>query len=408
MLPFVIAGAVGLGALVLGGCGEEKDKESQEELDTGPIKLPFYQTPSNKLWFDSNADGKEIAQELVNFPEGASAEVLLRTAKKFIQERPYFQPPCNSEWEVEILPKARWESPQGQAKKRLMTRQINKDIDKIKEIPRAQRPPWMKQLLEDLILIQQELPYLKFELAKVAPKGAKKLKSGEVPYGFLATYNDETGEILYTVKDPHSIMVHELDHAVTARVRVEDWAIANKIKCPDGTIFQFPMTPYRQTHDQVRTSFEFYINLENEKDETLTFDTWHEYFPLIYALEHGREKCLNKKEKESRLADEVHAYLVMVRYLLFEMMTHPEVKLTQDQITAAGKGNSMAKNRIKLGLAKVLQDSSLNPEWAQDLVLNALEDTYAGKNGALKEYVLKYYTNQGQYGFVDVPGCVEE
>lgn len=398
MVPFVVAGVVGLAALV-SGCGSKEEKEPNADSDpiAEPIKLTLYQSGKN-LWYDGDADGKEIPQELTLFSSKDDEAALIRLAKKFIQERPYFQPPCNMPWQVEVLPNRKWESPQGKAQKRLMTRRLAEDLKTIKKIDVAERPVWMQKLWQDLNLMAQELPFLKF----------RKASRGEVPDGFLAVYDDGAGELIYGDNTPMSLMVHEFDHAITARRRVEPWAIANKVKCPDGSVIQFPMTPYRQTHDQVRTSFKFYVNLENRKDEMLTYDSWQYWQPMLYGIEHGRDKCLSPQEKAAPLADETHAYLVMVRYLLFQMMTDQDIKLTQSQIEAAGKGNPTAQRKIEQGLKKVFRGTSLNHQWAKPLVIAALQDTYGNQDGQLKNYVRNYYAGQSQPGFVDPPNCVAD
>jgi len=390
MFPVILAGVAAVATLFLTGCSKDKKqekvlKESFRDTDL-TANLSFFQVSPKVLWHDTNGDGKRISQETFNKSFGESA---LQAAKNYIQKNPSLKPACNH-WEPEIIPgsmEPHFEHPE----KERVAWQLNLDIDKLTGM--NPRPKYFDALLQDLKMIRQELPHVLFRYAE----------AGEVPAGFLGSYDDLSGEMLLVRGAPMSLIVHELDHRLTWDRRVEEWSVPYGVLCSDGQVRNVPKLPYLPEPAQAQTHFEISLDYYGQGQNQLSYRDTDYWAPMLHYLKTGRDLCLETPHKEASLASEVQGYLTMARYLLLQ------VGFSESQIQAIREGSpsegSRAKGDLKSGLQRELKGSSLNPDWAYDLLLH-----YFGKGGSnglknLTTFVDGYYSRMGAPGFADPPNC---
>ncbi|MBI2336957.1 MAG: hypothetical protein HYU97_09400 [Deltaproteobacteria bacterium] len=339
-------------------------------------KAEFYQINPTTYWADLDGDGKQGNFEKFTIKPGENRVV---KAQEFIKQNPstFWD---FIEWEPTFKPAPNFNHPE----KTTLSKQINLDIAALEKM--QDRPKIYDELLADLKLIQEELPYVKFRYPN----------EGEVPEGFIGIYDPINNEMIVTAGAPASLLIHETDHLLTEKRRNENWSVEWKLKCDNGHKHTIPKSPHAPSPNQVRTKFSFNLDFAQQEIKTFTYDSVVAWSYVLKTLEMGSEICLGEVNKQVALANEVRGYMTMARYLLFR------IGFTEQQLGAYQKGGfantTLSKAFIEVGLQHHLEGSNLNYRWANAMVVSYLD-------GKLDVFVKAYYTDMAAPGFVDQPGC---
>lgn len=397
MIP-VILGAIAVGVLV-SSCKSEEEKEgpelSPQRPSSDPVnQLPFIQTGVGSYWADLDVDGKQTTEETVFVREGQDRN---KQAQGFIDRNAWALSAC-FQWKPRFLPGTRQDYFEHPLKNR-MDQQLSSDITKLKEM--KGRLPIYDRLLQDLENITKELPFVQFRYPT-----AEEIKEFSNNQGYLGLYNNMTNEIVAPRNMPMSLLVHEMDHRVTAHHRIEPWGVSYQERCGDSGLRKVPKAPHLPSPDHARTHFDFSLDFFGNGQNKLTYNDL-DYWSAVYrSFELGAQACFSSEAKHSTLANEVRAYQTMGRYLLFKInFTHQDLAAIRGQDTGP---KQKAKQKLLIGLRKELDGSSLNPEWTNELMLHYLGIGGSSEEENLSTFVANYYSNVIQDpGFVDPPDCVK-
>ncbi len=395
IIPLVL-GAVALG-LLLPACKDTEDKKIIEKEPLPPphdgvLKIPFLNTSKNTYWADLDLDGREDPHEVIFDRQGNEKEKL---AQALIDKNSWAFSACYL-WRPEFPNYNRQEIYSHPLKNRLSD-QLNRDLSKLKAM---ENPPEIyRQLIQDLEIIREDLPFVIFRNPT-----AEELSQFSTNAGYLGLYNLETNEIVAPETMPVSLLIHEMDHRVTASRRTESWSQDYLEKCESGEMRSVPKDPHRPSPDKARLGFEFSLDFFGRGENRLRYndlDTWE---PLYRSVELGVRACFSDKAKASALANEVRAYQTMARYLLFR------VGFTQEDLENIrgedAKRQTKAEKKLGDGLIQELTGTSLNPLWTHEMMMHYLGRGGISGKANLSTFVKDYYSRViKDPGFVDPPDC---
>ncbi len=343
-------------------------------------KAEFLNIRPDIYWYDLNQNGREETGETFQ----ATSKEFKTKADDFIKSHPasFFD---FIQWVPSSI-KATREQYFAHPEKKALEQQVDQDIAHLNQM--KDRPEIYSKLLEDLKTIKEELQYIKFRYPK---------SKDEVPEGFIGIYDPLTNTMIVTKGAPASLLIHELDHKLTAHRRTENWSVPLEMKCPRGHLHKIPKDSNVPSPQEARTVFAVSLDFPKSSSLRLTYDAVAYYAPLFASLKFGKPACTTFKSRDAVLANEVRGYLTMSRYLLMRM------EVTSEEIQSIEKGGNIDfLSRLKTHLS----DTNLNPRWANNLLLH-----YFGRGGKsgkenLVTFVEDYYKSFNDPGLVDQPKCI--
>lgn len=324
-------------------------------------------------WVDLNGDGRSDEAEIFFVSESGSWEQNARaTLPKETSSSPAFE-----SWQIQ-----RFASKQeyfSHPEKSTFELQLIIDIGRLDRMPN--RPGIYSELLQDLRSIQDELQYTRFRYAE----------EGELPEGVLAQYEPSTSTMTTRRNPPTAVLVHELDHALSAHRRTSRSILETHPSVDPSAI----------------TGFKFYLDYplkKNADDEgvSLYFDALAFYEPYLASPDPQHPLCLTEANLQAHLANEVHAFQSMARYWLFQLgVSDADLQ----KIREGGSAKSDFLESLRSKCHETLNGMNTDPAFAYD-VLRYYFDEGGWVYSDLRDLVKSTYTEMKDPGFVDVADCI--
>lgn len=341
--------------------------------------IPSYSTSFVKLWtpfsndfywHDRNGDGRIGEKETHYIPP---QDWSLRAAQLVRSINPNFSGDSSKIQRFESL-RDYFNHPE----KRTFELQLEIDIRKLERMP--ERPKIFSDLLTDLKLIRNELQYTRFRYAN----------EDELPEGTLAEYDLFTSTISVRHNPPTGILIHELDHAVTAHQRSERKAIEN----------------YPRTQNFV-TSFEFYLDypLRQGDEENLVsfkYDALDESLIFLLSPDPNQLACPNEASIAASLANEVHAFQTTARYWLYQMGIQEE---DLNKIRDGGREKVKFLESLRGKSYEILRGTNINAKDAYQILLHYFDEGGLFYSN-LGDYVQEVYEENNDPRFVKTDECI--
>ncbi len=324
-------------------------------------------------WHDQNGDGRIGEKEIHFIP---SHDHWPDRAARLLQS-------INPNFSGEASKIERYESLRDyfdHPEKRSFALQLVISIQKLEQMD--DRPSIYSTLLDDLRLIQQELPHTRFRYAA----------ENELPANTHAQYDIHNSVITTRHNPPTALLIHEMDHAVTSHRRTDRKAIER----------------YPQNENWI-TSFEFYLDYPLSSEDSddppirIRYDSIAEASIFLFAPDEKSLMCPSDESIEASVANEVHAFQTTARFWIFQL------GITADDLNKMSE-DSHAKNRFLESLETLchekLSGTLITEEEAYQILLHYFDEG-GWFNSNLKDYVEKVYAAGTDPRFVETENCIE-
>lgn len=244
--------------------------------------------------------------------------------------------------------------------------------------------------------MEEDLPLIVFET-----KSSEQIDQEEK--GALAYFDPRINTVVTPERVNYHILIHELDHFLSSKRRIESWSSPIVAKCPDGNQVTIPKLPYLPGREEAQTQFTFSLDFTKNTHRTFLYDNYQLLERGFRTLEAGKEACLTEENIKAKLASEVHAYLTEARYLCLVIgLSYEDLQ----EIHARGRESNAYYTMMEKTMSYFMKE----PDIEYDNTLNLL-DYYLGiggrdRYGDLGNFARKVLVEKGIKGFINSPDCV--